>query len=189
MLRGFQTRLAIMAAVALVVGMAMAQELVSPRREALPPRASPQEPTLAPPAILAPGTRSVLPQESAGETDVLFQQDGVFVGPNMLVTVGPQNDRVFAFSKETGTWRKAQIAERQAEPIVPQITQQLVFFQAGRQLWAYSAPRGEWQVHDVERGVRVEMQIHDDFAWCRVGPRLIAYSARANRWETVDVDR
>jgi hypothetical protein len=130
-----------------------------------------------------------LPEQSTGRP-IIAADDGLIVGENLIVAMGAKSDRLWAFSRERGSWHRQTIPEdRLYGPIVPQVSSNLVVFQMGKKLYAFSAPRGEWHTHDLEHHVQAAINVGPDMAWCRVGPRVYAFSAKNGGWSSIDVFR
>jgi hypothetical protein len=120
----------------------------------------------------------------------IIADDGLIIGENLIVAMGAKPDRLWAFSRERGSWHRQTIPEDQLYgPIVPQVSSNLVAFQMGKKLYAFSAPRGEWHTHDLEQPVQVALNVGPDMAWCRVGGRVYAFSAKNGGWSSIDVFR
>jgi hypothetical protein len=121
---------------------------------------------------------------------IITADDGLIIGENLIVAMGAKPDRLWAFSRERGSWHRQTIPEDQLYgPIVPQVSSNLVAFQMGKKLYAFSAPRGEWHTHDLEHPVQVAINVGPDMAWCRVGGRVYAFSAKNGGWSSIDVFR
>jgi hypothetical protein len=120
----------------------------------------------------------------------IMADEGLIIGENLIVALGAKPDRIWAFSRERGSWNRQTIPQDQLYgPIVPQVSSNLVAFQMGKKLYAFSAPRGEWHTHDLERHVQVSLNVGPDMAWCRVGGRVYAFSAKHGGWSSIDVYR
>jgi hypothetical protein len=133
-------------------------------------------------------TTRPLPQQTSGAP--IMADDGLIIGENLIVAMGAKPDRIWAFSRERGSWNRQTIPEDQLYgPIVPQVSSNLVAFQMGKKLYAFSAPRGEWHTHDLEHPVRASLNVGPDMAWCRVGGRVYAFSAKNGGWTSIDVFR
>jgi outer membrane protein assembly factor BamB len=117
---------------------------------------------------------------------------------SLLVVVSPQNDAVWAYSKELGSWWKQTLATPPREPIRPIVSGQVAIFQAGDRTYAFSAAvprrvamqsRGKiqegWAM--FESDPKAELTIMDDWAWAVADDRIYAFSAKDGRWAGLDV--
>jgi hypothetical protein len=129
-----------------------------------------------------------LPEPSA--RGPIVADDGLIIGENLIVAMGAKPDRIWAFSRERGSWHRQTIPQDQLYgPIVPQVSSNLVVFQMGKKLYAFTAQRGEWHSHDLEHHVQAAINVGPDMAWCRVGGRIYAFSAKNGGWSSIDVFR
>lgn len=111
----------------------------------------------------------------------------VVTGTSLAVVVSPNNHDVWAYSKFTGQWYLQSLPVPSRQPIQPLAGDVVAMFQAGRQVYAFSAPQGIWQTLDLEEGAQLRPQIMED--WCLVvaGNSVHAFSAVTGKWVTLDL--
>lgn len=113
--------------------------------------------------------------------------EDMVVGEKMIVVFGPQRDRIWVYSFEQGNWNRQMVPKD--GPVLPQITESVVYLQVGKRLFAYSAPRGSWSSIGIDAPVALPAQVGNDGVWVREGPKVHAFSAKAGGWSTIDVSR
>ncbi len=90
----------------------------------------------------------------------------VVPGGSLVVVVSPNNRDVWAYSKFTGQWYLQSLAAAARQPIQPFTGDIVALFQANRRIYAFSAPRGTWDVLDLPEGVQARPEVMED--WCYV---------------------
>src|SRR5205823_6194270 len=82
--------------------------------------------------------------------------EDMVVGEKMIVVFGPQRDRIWVYSFEQGNWNRQMVPKD--GPALPQITENVVYIQVGKRLFAYSAPRGSWSSIGIDTPLAVPVQ-------------------------------
>ncbi|MBA4016932.1 MAG: hypothetical protein C0483_07085 [Pirellula sp.] len=108
---------------------------------------------------------------------------------NLFVALGVKRDRIWANSTKHGAWQRQVLPNGALGPIVPMLSPNIVCFQAGKQIYAFSAYTGGWSSTTIEVALPVEMQLAEDVLWFRQDSRIYTYCAKPGNWSTVDIAR
>lgn len=160
-----------------------------------------------PPALPPPSTIPTAPPDTAIPTGPNFSNGGPAIGgrdllgqgvvsygdfltsENLFVALGVKRDRIWANSMKFGAWQRQTLPRGALGPIVPMLSPNIVCFQAGNQIFAFSAHTGNWSSTTIEDALPVEMQLTEDVLWFRQDSRIYTYCAKPGNWSKVDVAR
>ena len=163
-----------------------------------------QVPSALPPPSTVPNT---IPQNFATPTGPNFGTSGEAIGggeslgqgvvsygdlltsANLFVALGVKRDRIWANSTKHGAWQRQTLPNGALGPIVPMLSPNIVCFQAGKQIFAFSAYTGGWSSTTIEDALPVELQLSEDVLWFRQDSRIYTYCAKPGNWSRVDVVR
>ena len=108
---------------------------------------------------------------------------------NLFVALGVKRDRIWANSTKHGAWQRQMLPNGALGPIVPMLSPNIVCFQAGKQIFAFSAYTGGWSSTTIDVALPVEMQLSEDVLWFRQDSRIYTYCAKPGNWSRVDIVR
>jgi RNA polymerase sigma factor (sigma-70 family) len=99
---------------------------------------------------------------------------------------GPKITRIAVFEARTWQWYPLDLWEPISGEIVPMVSNNMVVYNAGRHVYAFSAPARRWDVLELEQGAKVDPLVHNQTTTVEHAGRRYFFLAKTGRWVEID---
>jgi RNA polymerase sigma factor (sigma-70 family) len=112
------------------------------------------------------------------------------IASNEILATAPEGDKitqVAAFDPKTGEWYPQDLREPAKGQLMPQVNRDMVVYQVGRSIYAFSAQARKWDVLRLGKGARPVPVTHNTVVTVEQDNHLYVFSGKTGRWEGIEI--